>query len=402
VSEVNRPPQEITSAAFELLASVSIVEILPSIEQKVEFVERAIKTVLGIEKNSICIKGRYSIKKDDEKCAGCLSSRLTKDFKFFECKRSLETGIKSMKIETSEYFFGYLNIWDIDEERFALLSTALQNYLTQFSVSLEGLTRRDELTLLNKELQEEIDRRKGVEIELRKKAEELWQVNNTKDKMFSIISHDLRGPFHVLLNYSEMLADLDNDLTEEEMRETGKLLHTALENQFNLLTNLLEWSRLQTKGFTPVKKILKLRDEIERIVSQFDSLLAEKKLKLRILISESFQIDVDKGMLATVVRNLVSNSIKYSKIGGEIRVLAKVEGDISRLIVEDDGVGMSIERLSSVEIGELNSTVPGTVGERGIGLGLSLCRGLLENCNGFLTIVSEAGRGSKFTANFPH
>ncbi len=246
---------------------------------------------------------------------------------------------------------------------------------------------------------QELLERVKVHVELRRTRLELSQSLLEKDKLFSIIAHDLRGPLGSFMSISEYLAEnfSEIDLSEvqplfREMRQTSKSVYTLLEN-------LLEWSRIQL-GTIPYKpspfNLFKVAGNVEAIVH---SQLHNKELTLENLIPADLIVNGDHQMISTVLRNLVSNAIKYTPRGGRIYMEAEPNNMTSRVtvFVKDTGLGMSEAMREAIVTGtQLNST-PGTEKEKGTGLGMMLCREMILRHGQSLDVESAIGEGSTFS-----
>jgi PAS domain S-box-containing protein len=247
----------------------------------------------------------------------------------------------------------------------------------------------------------DITERKVAEEKLKKYSEDLEKSNTSKDKFFSIISHDLRNPFNSLLGFSELLANNIEDLTEDEVKESAKSLHRTATNLFNLLTNLLEWSRLQTGNFSYDKSEFSLGGLLNHVVSIYSDSLEAKNLQLIKGPDCNITISADQNMIESAIRNLVSNAIKFTRVGGAITVGCRISGDNAEIFVSDTGVGISSddqERLFKIE---KQFSTEGTKNEKGTGFGLLLCKELVEKNNGSIKVESEKDKGSTFIISLP-
>ena len=231
-------------------------------------------------------------------------------------------------------------------------------------------------------------------------ANELESANKQKDKFFSIIAHDLRSPFNSLIGMSEILNKNLEDLSTEDIREIASSFHKTSDNTFNLLNNLLEWSRTQTNRveFNPEK--LAINKVIQDVV-EFNRPGAEaKSIKITFnpVCDEMAMADIN--MLNTIMRNLITNAIKFTH-HGQIRISCQKQ-ELSLLIsVEDSGIGIPKEKISQLFSLEDNYSTEGTHGETGTGLGLLLCHEFVKKHNGELSVESEEGKGSIFSFTLP-
>ncbi len=242
--------------------------------------------------------------------------------------------------------------------------------------------------------------RKNQAIE--KTNQELIKINSEKDKFFSIIAHDLRGPFSAMMMLTEEMASQINELEKEEIRDMLNAMQTSSTNLFRLLENLLNWSRVQ-RGKIPFEpenlNLLQLLKESLIILSDQAN---AKKINVVISVPSHITVFADKDMLHTIIRNLVSNAIKFTHTGGTVTVDAHVEFTKEVIVsVKDTGIGMSAGLVSKIfRIDEkINRT--GTEGETSTGLGLLLCREFVEKHNGKIWVESTEGSGSEFKFSIP-
>lgn len=229
---------------------------------------------------------------------------------------------------------------------------------------------------------------------------ELILANETKDKLFSIIAHDLRGPIGSLVNMFELLED-ETLFTEKEKKEAEIAMKKSTKSTYALLENLLRWSRLQngTIEFDPQE--INCFDIVEQCFTLLKNLSKNKKISLINNIKNDLYAYADKEMITTVIRNLISNAIKFTNENGTIEVNADKKDYFIFISVKDNGVGISnknIDKLFTISE-KISST--GTSGEQGTGLGLVLCKEFVEKNNGKIWVESEIDKGSNFIFTIP-
>lgn len=246
-----------------------------------------------------------------------------------------------------------------------------------------------------------ITERKKTEEQLIKYADELKILNAAKDKFFSIISHDLRSPFNSLLGITEYISQSYNDLTPTEIRESVKNIYSSSQKLYNLILNLLEWSRLQSGRFEIDKTDIKLPILIEEMKNIYSDSATSKNIKIETEIPENIVVFADKYMIETIVRNLISNAIKFSGAGGSIKIIAGAKDDFANVSVIDNGVGISRKNINDLFRIDEQFRRDGTANEKGTGLGLILCKEFIKKNNGTITVESEEGKGSKFSFTIP-
>ncbi|MFA7288325.1 MAG: HAMP domain-containing sensor histidine kinase, partial [Melioribacteraceae bacterium] len=263
--------------------------------------------------------------------------------------------------------------------------------------------KEEELQLLSfvaDQISQTIERKKYIDA-INKYAQELAETNLTKDRFFSIIAHDLKSPFQGLLGYSQILVDEFSTLDEDEKKEFILSIDELIHSAYKLLENLLEWSRLQT-GKMPFKpEIIPIKHEMSGTLNLLAQTASNKGIVLEYNIDNSIVVFADKNMFAAIIRNLISNAIKFTNNGGKITVDAIKKDNHIELSVTDSGVGMPKERISDLFKIDKSISSKGTANEEGTGLGLLLCKEMVDKHNGKIWIESELNKGSKFSFTLP-
>ncbi|MCX6147631.1 MAG: HAMP domain-containing sensor histidine kinase [Candidatus Kapabacteria bacterium] len=230
----------------------------------------------------------------------------------------------------------------------------------------------------------------------------LKEINNDKDKFFSIISHDLKSPFSGFLGLTQIMQEGLWELSKEEIELYIKLLNDSAKNLYELLSNLLEWSLMQ-KGVTLYEpEICPLSYSIQQIVELQSEVVRKKGIELSNRVPLETLITADKLMLNTILRNLISNAIKFTKKGGAVEVgISENTNENICFFVKDSGIGMDKVLLSKMfRINERTSR-PGTDKEPSTGLGLLLCKDFIEKHNGKIWVESEVNIGTTFYVSLP-
>lgn len=248
----------------------------------------------------------------------------------------------------------------------------------------------------------DITDRKNNEIQLRQYAIELSKQIAEKDKFFSIIAHDLRGPFNGFLELTEFMAEGSNTLSMDDVHKIAAVMKKSAANLFRLLGNLLDWSRLQ-RGITQFYPIpIALSAKIHDIIALAKEAAAKKSIDVSILIPSDLVVFADENMLEAILRNLAGNAVKYTDKGGCVTVSATyLSGNSVEFAVKDTGIGMSKNTLDNLFNINVNTNLNGTAGELSTGLGLMICKDFIERHNGNLRIESEPGKGSTFYFSLP-
>lgn len=244
--------------------------------------------------------------------------------------------------------------------------------------------------------------RKANERKLLESERKLTEANATKDKFFSIISHDLKGPFGAMKGLIEMLEMNYDSFDESEKHEIIAAIGKASNSTYTLLEDLLTWSQAQrgTMDFNPVRTDLakNCKNTIEFILP----LALKKQISIVNNVAEGNMVKADINMLTTIIRNILSNAVKFTPNGGEIKLSAKkINGSIMEISIADTGVGINEKQLQKIfKIDEKYKT-QGTNDESGTGLGLVICKEFVEKHQGELKVFSEEGKGSTFTFTMP-
>ncbi len=295
------------------------------------------------------------------------------------------------------WIIGFLEIESLVKGRFSWGTSFFQ--LTVQSIILLGSAFIIDLIVGDK---------KKIITELFAKSEEIANVNKelkkssaTKDKFFSIIAHDLRSPFQGLLGIASILENLDDDLTPEERKDFATRLNTALKRQYDFLEELLLWGKFQRNVVDYEPLVCDLKDIVERNCEILSENICRKKLHLNVDCPKEVNTCCDENLISTVIRNLVSNAIKYTPAGGSIRVKVEELPDNISVSVIDNGIGISETRRRGLFNIESHSSTRGTEDEAGTGLGLILCKEIMDRHSGKIMTLSEEGKGSTFKIELP-
>jgi len=293
--------------------------------------------------------------------------------------------INKLEVKRQKSFKNYISI-------FALLLLAL----AILAYNRFNLKKKNARVLEKKNLQ-----LRNANVKLRDSEDNLKKLNATKDKFFSIIAHDLRNPFHALFGFSEeMYKNVDN-LTKKEIREYGKEIYEASQNLYNLLQNLLKWSRAQLGSIVLKPEELSLQPAADQVISLMKINAEEKQIEVENQLHSDIHAYVDQNVFDTVMRNLLSNAIKFTNNGGKVMITGKMTNDHARVSISDTGQGIPSQDMNNLFSINKNLSTQGTYNEQGTGLGLVLCKELIEKSDGTIWANSQAGKGSTFTFTLP-
>ena len=231
---------------------------------------------------------------------------------------------------------------------------------------------------------------------------EMELLNKQKDKFFSIIAHDLRSPFSGMLGFTEILIDDYSELSEDEKKFYIQGIYSSLKDLLTLIDNLLTWSRVQLNRVDFDPKEIFLRKIVDSVFSSQRIAANNKQIKLESEISADIKAYADADMIETVIRNLVSNAIKFTNIEGTIKVNAIDGRDFVKVEIQDNGVGMKPEIANNLFEIDTHASTRGTKGENGTGLGLIICKEFIDKHGGTISVESEIGKGSRFMFTVPN
>lgn len=234
--------------------------------------------------------------------------------------------------------------------------------------------------------------------EIQKQAEELNYLNGVKDKLFSILAHDLRGPLNSLRGLIQLLEE--ETLTPDEFKEVIPLVSQNVGNNSILLENLLMWSRSQMQGMQPLVEKVKINNVFYENLEYIEHLSLKKNISITNQVSDDVMVKADQGMVDIVMRNLLTNAIKFTPEGGQIEIDAQDELENWKIIITDSGVGIAVDNIPKI-FGDRFFTTTGTQKEKGSGLGLLLSKELIEKNHGKIWLESVEGSGSTFYFTLP-
>ncbi|MDH7603637.1 MAG: HAMP domain-containing sensor histidine kinase [Melioribacter sp.] len=261
--------------------------------------------------------------------------------------------------------------------------------------------RLEQLNILNENLMEEIRMRKEAEEKLIKYTVELKNINAAKDRFYSVISHDLKNPFQGLLSYADLLYEEFDSLPDDTKKEIVKGIRNQSKKIYELLINLLEWTKLQSDKIIiePIK--INLRNKVNEILNLHGASATIKNIKLKNEIDSNAIIFVDEYILNTVLNNLISNAIKFTEEGGTVTINSLFSSDGVEITVQDTGIGISSDDIQKLFKPDTHFSTKGTYSESGTGLGLLLCKEMIEKHGGNISVESKLNEGSIFKVFFP-
>lgn len=294
-----------------------------------------------------------------------------------------------LKLEHNEkkVEFECLSICIADGLKYNVSVTLFSAYIDKkkyLVIKLKNITENIRLKILNSELEKKIK-----------------DSDNSKEKFYSIIAHDLRNPFSSLIGFSQILIDEYSKLKEEQIKDFINLINKSSKQIYTLLENLLEWSKSQTGKIRFQPETLDLYSVINDNIALFRNATTAKNINIEIQSNTNKKVYCDYNMITTVIRNLLSNAIKFTRKNGLIQIKINFIQEKVKVSVVDSGIGVPEENIQKLFSLEDKIVTEGTESEKGSGLGLLLCKEFIEKNNGYLTVESKIGEGSDFSFYLP-
>ncbi len=260
----------------------------------------------------------------------------------------------------------------------------------------EQRNQLQEQAILLEEQQEELETQKSL---VENQRDKLKASNGVKDKLFSIISHDLRIPFTSVNGYLTLIRYGALDL--EEVTTLAAEVKISVDHHLETLNNVLEWSRVQMQGLKPIPEKINLNKIAQNQQKFFKSLAESKEIEIINRIDKKVQAFADPNQIDVILRNLVGNALKFTHKNGKITVSSHIKNDVVTIAVTDTGIGMSKENVNKLFKKEDHFTTQGTNNEAGTGLGLLLCRDFVEANGGKISVESQENKGTSFIFDLP-
>lgn len=245
----------------------------------------------------------------------------------------------------------------------------------------------------------DITERKKMENKLRERNQQLKKLNNMTNKIYSVVGHDLKTPLSSILGLSDLLlSDIDS---EDDLKENLGIIRQSALKMSDLLGDLLNWARIQTDDLSLNKSEFSIWETVQDTIDLLTITAEQKGISLEFKNGDSFQVYADKQLIATVIRNFISNALKFSDEGDTVEVRLCRDENYWHLSVEDEGMGMSEKNIQRLFHNRKHPQKEGTQNEKGSGIGLRLCKELAERHGGQISVESELGKGSIFTLAIP-
>jgi signal transduction histidine kinase len=259
--------------------------------------------------------------------------------------------------------------------------------------------RNDELENLVEKRTIQLESKKN---ELEQKNRELIEANASKNRFFSMFSHDLRSPFSAILGYLQILDEDFDELSKSDRTYYFQSLYTVSRNLFSTIENVFNWFRIETGRINEEPKLLLLEQSVKETVDILIANITLKKIEIVVEVEQGTRVWADPVMLKTILQNLISNAIKFSDEEGIISISSDSKDGMVAVSVSDSGRGMSEEDLAKLFDKKVIFTTEGTQQEKGSGLGLLICKEFVEKCGGTITVTSSRDDGTSFTFTLPN
>jgi signal transduction histidine kinase len=279
------------------------------------------------------------------------------------------------------------------------LKIIIDNALTKYQLTSDNICLISQLQLANENLEEKVKLRTQ---ELEQKNKEYLELNTLKDKLFSIVAHDLRSPLASLSTLVNMFLNYKDIFSEEELHEAMSDMQHSLVDITEMLNNLLRWAQAQIQNTKPLLETHSIDSTLKKNIRAYQAMAAHKNISiLTELPAGDFQVQIDENITGLILRNLISNAIKFTPEYGQIVLSSVAEREYATISVTDTGVGISQETLTKLFSNEHLVTSLGTAKEKGTGLGLKLCKEYVEKQGGVISVQSHLQKGTVFSFTVP-
>lgn len=375
------PLIELNSSGKILRGNKAAAEIFNCIEEKIQN-----KYLYDLVSNESKKKIAY--------CINQLANRKTGNI----TKIDANVNISKSETATLRFKFSKLNV----PKSSSVIIIASAEDISNYDKEQQNLLRYyEEIQVVRDDLEERTNELALLNEKLRKSEIQLADLNKNKDRFFSIISHDLRSPFNSLLGLTNLILENFDSFTKNELKESINNLNRSSHGLYNLLEDLLDWSKAKFNIVGYQSGTFNLYEVVSFVINSLKAVTRNKNISVINHVPENYTINADQHIIKTIVRNLVSNAIKFTPKDGTITITSGFYIDEFIISIEDSGVGMSKEVVLNLFNMEKKVSSAGTEGESGTGLGLFICKELIAAHGGRIWAKSELQKGSKFFISIP-
>jgi len=396
IADVQNKLKKYQSAIVSAKKSLKIAKKIGALEYEVKNLENLLTSYEGLGNTSQTLKYHKLYKKIQD---SLLTIDKTKRVRLFHALNELEENqfvIKDLAHKTE-----IAQIKSKSENRILYFSGALIVFFTILILVLmnQNDSKREANSLLydkNYEIHEMKDK-----IQLQR--DQLKQLNNAKDKFFSIIAHDLKNPFNSIKGFTELLIENRDSYDKEKRLKFLKIIKNSTIKVSNLLNSLLVWANIQSGNFEFIPKKIELKKQVFNIISFLEAQAISKDIEIINTIDSAVFVQADENMVEAILRNLISNAIKFTNLRGKIEIYTTVpsQANFVAITVKDNGIGIQKSDVENLFTIEVKNSTKGTENETGTGLGLILCKDFVEKNGGELHVKSTVNKGSAFTFTLP-
>jgi len=269
-----------------------------------------------------------------------------------------------------------------------------------YSLARSIMKNASEISRLNLNLRNEIQEKNTIQQDLIQKTSDLNALDNMKEQLLSVIAHDIRNYFGTILGFIDLIIHDSSEIQPEDLKSYNEMISRSANSGLRLLENLLEWTRMISGKINIQPASFSLHPLVEENIKNNSAFISYKEIQVENEIEISARVFADQNMVNTIIRNLFHNALKYSFKGGVIRFFSNTNGQNINLVIEDTGVGMSPEEIDHLCANHQESK-PGTMNEKGTGVGLLICKEFIEKNNGTIKAEAKDGGGSRFIITLP-
>ena len=394
ISDVENKRKRFQNAIYAARESYAIADLTGNLDYKIENLLNASRAYEGLGNNVMALKHLkdYSIIRDS-----LIKMDRVKKIKLFNTLNDLEKSLYTIDDLSKASEAAQLN-YEKEKKYTHFLIIAIVVFAFLLILLIQQNTSKKKAFSLLEFKNYQVHKMKD---EIDGQSNKLKQLNSTKDKFFSIIAHDLKNPFNSIAGFTELMIENNEIYNAEKRLKFLKIIKGSTAKVSNLLDNLLIWANSQSGNLKFNPKKIELIQQVSNVCSFLEIQAINKEISILNKVEKSIFVKADKNMIDTILRNLISNAIKFTQAKGEIQIYSTLKNDFVEITVKDNGVGMSESEIAAIfNVNEISSSL-GTSNEPGSGLGLILCRDFVESHGGKIWVESVVNDGSEFKFTLP-